>query len=202
MSKIKLYKGSEPSASDSGILQIYAKTDGSLAYKDKSDKEINLDNYPKVDTLNAEVLGTTTTLKADITAFGLLYSVNLAFDYKKSIDDTWTRTTADSVSSLGVKSKELSGLDTATDYDFRPVITDPYNPNFEYIGDVNTVTTDDTYVEQPTLTVEGSPSDVPETPLLEGSTFNVINGSDTHVSTEWRIRRTSDDTVIWTATGS
>ena len=53
-----------------------------------------------------------------------------------------------------------------------------------------------TTVAQPTLTVEGSPSDVPESPTLETSAFAVIGGSDTHLNTDWQVL---DDqlAVVW-----
>ena len=57
------------------------------------------------------------------------------------------------------------------------------------------------YVLTPTLTVEGSPSDVPEDPLLEGSAFSIkSNSSDFHESTEWEVVRTSDNVVVWNET--
>lgn len=62
-----------------------------------------------------------------------------------------------------------------------------------------TFTTANVYVETPTLTVEGSPDDVPETPVLSTSSFSVFNGSDTHVSTDWEIRLTADNSLIWSS---
>jgi len=51
-------------------------------------------------------------------------------------------------------------------------------------------------IAQPTLTVEGSPTSVPETPTLSTSAFSVIGGSDTHLNTDWQIL---DDqlNVVW-----
>ena len=51
-------------------------------------------------------------------------------------------------------------------------------------------------IARPTLTVDGSPDDVGETPLLETSAFSVIGGSDTHLNTDWQVM---DDqlAVIW-----
>ena len=58
-------------------------------------------------------------------------------------------------------------------------------------------TTPDIYIETPTLTIEGEPDDVGETPTLTTSAFSVANGTDTHVSTDWKITRTSDNVVVW-----
>ena len=58
-------------------------------------------------------------------------------------------------------------------------------------------TTPDTYIIAPTLTVPGAPSSVTLTPLLTGSAFDVYNGSDTHVSTDWQVLKASDNSVVW-----
>ena len=52
------------------------------------------------------------------------------------------------------------------------------------------------YVETPTITVTGSPIDVPETPILTLSAFSIFNGSDTHLNTDWQILNSGLD-VIW-----
>ena len=57
-------------------------------------------------------------------------------------------------------------------------------------------TTPDVYIQTPTLTVDGSPSDVGEMPTLTTDAFNVYNGSDTHASTDWQVLA-SDDSVVW-----
>lgn len=56
-------------------------------------------------------------------------------------------------------------------------------------------TTSNVYIETPTITVEDSPSDVPESPLLTGSTFIVFGGSDTHNSTDWQVYEGA--TLVW-----
>src|SRR5690606_14065802 len=58
-------------------------------------------------------------------------------------------------------------------------------------------TTPDIHINTPTITVEGTPNDVPETPVLTGSAFSVFNGSDTHVSTDWAIE--DDGVVVWSS---
>ncbi|TSE33011.1 hypothetical protein LCC91_07675 [Tepidimonas taiwanensis] len=49
----------------------------------------------------------------------------------------------------------------------------------------------------PTVTVTGSPSDVPESPLIGTSAFQTAGAPDTHASTTWRARRVSDGVVVW-----
>ena len=54
-------------------------------------------------------------------------------------------------------------------------------------------------IATPTITVEGSPSSVPEDPLLTGSAFTLTQGSDTHLSTDWEVRRTSDNVLVYSS---
>lgn len=49
----------------------------------------------------------------------------------------------------------------------------------------------------PTMTVQGSPSDVPEDPILTGSAFSTIGVSTTHKSTDWQVVKKSDQSVVW-----
>ena len=58
-------------------------------------------------------------------------------------------------------------------------------------------TTPDIYVVLPTLDVAGAPSSVTLTPLLTGGAFDVYNGSDTHISTDWQVLNASDNSVVW-----
>jgi len=52
-------------------------------------------------------------------------------------------------------------------------------------------------ISAPTVAVQDAPSDVPEAPILIGSAFTVIGGSDTHESTDWQVVKTSDSSVVW-----
>lgn len=54
----------------------------------------------------------------------------------------------------------------------------------------------------PTVTVVGSPSSVLESPLLSTSAFSITGRSDTHYSTDWEVRKSSDDTLIWSSTNN
>ncbi len=64
-------------------------------------------------------------------------------------------------------------------------------------SDVISFVTPNVYVSAPTLTVEGTPSSVGQTPLMTTSAFNVINGSDTHGSTTWRVINANTSAPVW-----
>ena len=68
-------------------------------------------------------------------------------------------------------------------------------------SEVISFTTPNTYITTPTLTVEGSPNNVTLTPLLSGSAFNVYNGVDTLISTDWQVLKASDSSVVWESIG-
>lgn len=64
-------------------------------------------------------------------------------------------------------------------------------------------TTTTQYVQTPVVTVTGAPADVAETPTITGGTFAVVGGgSDSHVSTDWKITKTSDSSVVWSSLGN
>ena len=69
-------------------------------------------------------------------------------------------------------------------------------------SDTISFTTPNIYIQTPTLTVTGTPSDVAETPTLTTSAFSVYNGSDTHASTDWEVRKQSDDSLVWSSPAS
>lgn len=52
-------------------------------------------------------------------------------------------------------------------------------------------------IATPTITVEGAPNEVPEDPTITTSAFNVTQGSDSHLSTDWEIRKTSNNEVVF-----
>ena len=53
------------------------------------------------------------------------------------------------------------------------------------------------YVENPTITVEDTINKVPKDPTISGSTFSVMNGTDTHEATDYQVVRVSDGVVVW-----
>ena len=54
-------------------------------------------------------------------------------------------------------------------------------------------------VNTPTITVQGAPSDVKETPVLTGTAFGGINV--THKSTDWKILKADDNAEVWKSEG-
>lgn len=54
-------------------------------------------------------------------------------------------------------------------------------------------------VNTPTITVQGAPSDVKETPVLTGTAFGGTNV--THKSTDWKILKADDNTEVWKSEG-
>ena len=68
-------------------------------------------------------------------------------------------------------------------------------------SEIISFTTPNTFVETPTITVEGTPNDVPKNPTISGSAFNVYNGVDTLISTDWQVLKASDSSVVWESIG-
>lgn len=62
-----------------------------------------------------------------------------------------------------------------------------------------TVTITAISIATPTINVTGSPSSVPQSPTITTSAFIVNNGTDTHASTDWEVRRSSDNVLVWSS---
>lgn len=58
-------------------------------------------------------------------------------------------------------------------------------------------TTVNIYVENPTITVNGAPSDVKKNPKITLSAFSVFNGTDTLELSDYQVIKVSDGTVKW-----
>ena len=86
-------------------------------------------------------------------------------------------------------------LDIQTEYTFRARF------NGKTYGSSSWVEIDGTtiniYVENPILTVAGTPDSVTLSPTMSGSTFNVINGAANHISTDYRVVKVSDNSVVF-----
>lgn len=64
----------------------------------------------------------------------------------------------------------------------------------------NSFVTGDISISTPTVSVSGAPSDVPESPTISTSAFATIPvGEDTHLSTDWEVRKSSDNTLVWSS---
>jgi hypothetical protein len=65
---------------------------------------------------------------------------------------------------------------------------------------VQTFTTNSLTVSTPTITVEGGPSTVGRSPLLTGSAYvTTPDPSATHLSTNWEVRKTSDNSLVFSS---
>lgn len=64
----------------------------------------------------------------------------------------------------------------------------------------NSFVTGDISISTPSVSVSGAPSDVPESPTISTSAFATIPaGEDTHLSTDWEVRKSSDNTLVWSS---
>ena len=88
----------------------------------------------------------------------------------------------------------IGGLDTTTVY----VRTKQGSGSYLSVwSEVISFTTPNIFVETPIITVEGAPNSVTLTPTLTGSAFSVMNGTDTHESTDYQVVKVSDGVVVW-----
>ena len=66
--------------------------------------------------------------------------------------------------------------------------------------DAQVFTTANISINTPTVSVTGSPSSVTETPTISTSAFATTPaGNDTHLSTNWEVRRTSDNALVYSS---
>lgn len=64
----------------------------------------------------------------------------------------------------------------------------------------NSFVTGDISISTPAVSVSGAPSNVPESPIISTSAFATIPvGEDTHLSTDWEVRKSSDNTLVWSS---
>ena len=120
-------------------------------------------------------------------------------DWEVATDDTFTNIVFSSYDdTTNLTSITMSGLSTVTQYYSRV----RYHGSSLGWSDWSTTvsfTTEDIYIQTPT---NQSPSDgatdIGETPTLNADTFNCVNGSDTHTSSDWQIYSDSSlSTLVW-----
>ena len=64
----------------------------------------------------------------------------------------------------------------------------------------NSFVTGDISISIPTVTVTGSPDAVPESPTITTSAFTTVPaGEDTHLSTDYEVRKSSDNSLAWSS---
>lgn len=105
-------------------------------------------------------------------------------------------TIADSyIGNANLTSWAFSGILPVTTYYVR--VRYGSDNHYSLWSDPVSFTTSDVYIETPTLNVTGVPDSVPQTPTLSASAFVVVNGTDTHSSTNWKVLQ--GGTVIWSS---
>lgn len=62
-------------------------------------------------------------------------------------------------------------------------------------------TTGSVMISAPTVTVEGSPTSVPSSPTISTSAFAIVGDTDTHLSTDWQVLLSADNSVVWESLG-
>lgn len=68
---------------------------------------------------------------------------------------------------------------------------------------VTKITTRSQYISTPTVTVEGAPTTVGESPKLTASSFVVLGGgTDSHATTDWQILNADTQAVVWQSLGN
>ena len=163
-----------------------------------------LDIYVKNPTLTVSGAPNNITLTPTLT--GSAFSVYNSTATHVSTDYRVVKVSDNSVAfeSLGntvnLTSIQATGLEKTTEYKFMI----RYNSNL--YGSSNWVevvgTTLDIYVKNPTLTVQGHPSDIGKNPTLTTSAFTIYNGSDTLLSTDYQILKNSDGSLVWESLGN
>jgi len=137
-----------------------------------------------------------TTVTVEGTSFAPLYSVD-ARDYRqfqvKESTAGWDTTIVDA--QVNADDYEVT-LSTDTQYNVRIRDVDVNGEVSEW-SDVITFTTADTFIDEPTVSVSGSPDNITRQPTISTSAFSVTNGSDTHQSTDWEVVETGTSTVVF-----
>ena len=64
----------------------------------------------------------------------------------------------------------------------------------------NSFTTGNVSIVAPMVTVTGTPTSVPETPTITATAFTTVPvEQDTHFSTDWEVRKASDNSLVWSS---
>jgi len=161
------------------------------------DVEVDLVRAPQISSPSDGAQDTSVSLTIEGTAFAPIYSVDEREYRQVQIIEAGGSFASPIVDEqISTDDYNFAG-DPDTDYQSR--IRDKIvGSAFSAWSDVVSFNTVNIFVDQPTIT---SPSDgatdIPEQPVIESSAFNVVNGSDTHVASQWVITRVSDSTVVF-----
>jgi hypothetical protein len=200
---------------DDGILEVVDITDVTVSAEEinqlvgvTSPIQTQLDNILS-ETIRTPVITSPTEGQTGVllqptiegSAYAPIYSVD-ARDFRQFQIDVASGDFSDPVVDEQVDADNFT-LTTplATDTDFKVRIRDVSVTGAE--SEFSTVVafkTADISVNEPTLTVEGAPNDVPETPELTTSAFDTTpTGEDTHAATDWEVRKTTDNSLVFSS---
>ena len=170
---------------------------GSSAWKEVTAKTLDIYVQDPVLTVagypDSLTLSPALSASAFVIVNGIANHISSDWEIRKVSDNSvaWS-SIGDTVNKTSITA---SGLDVLTQYKIR------VKYNSDLYGSSNwievTGTTLNIYVENPTITVEGTPDEVPKNPTISGSTFSVMNGTDTHEATDYQVVRVSDGVVVW-----
>jgi len=167
----------------------------------------DVDQFVRKPTITSPTEGSTTDAGLSPTIVGSVYAPFFSADarnYREFQVDLATGDFSSPIRTNQVNADSWSVspfLDANTEHKIR--IRDVSNDGVvSEFSDEVTFTTGDAFVAEPTVSVEGSPSNVPENPQINTSSFFVEGGeTDTHQSTDWEVIRTSDSVVVFSSIG-
>jgi len=143
--------------------------------------------------------GTLLTPELEASDYGSLYSVPMASAQWQisEVSDFSTTVVDDTVSGTSTTYTPSSYLDPNTSYFWRVRYADDNGDQSEF-SEATSFQTANIFTDQPTITepADGA-TDIAEQPIIESSAFNTVNGSDTHVASQWVITRVSDGVEVF-----
>lgn len=189
---------------DSGDADKYLRVNSDATGIIFDDISVDFVRTPDLVSPSDEATGVSLSPTLTASEYAPLYSVD-SRDYREfqlivdggdfSTPELSTQTNSDSWS------PDLSSyLDTSFAWRCRDVSLNGYTSDWSA---VYTFTTGTAYVKTPSISVQQDGNFAFRSPVLTGSVFDVFGAQDgTHVSTDWRITRTSDSVVVWSSIGN
>ena len=143
--------------------------------------------------------GTTLTPTLEASDYYSLYGVPMgAAQWQVSTAADFSTTEVDDeVAGTSTSYTPSSNLSTLTTYYWRVRYKDD-NGEYSDWSQATSFETADIFTDQPTIAspADGE-TDIGETPTITSSAFNTVNGSDTHVASQWVITRVSDSVEVF-----
>lgn len=145
--------------------------------------------------------GALPNLTLEATAFAALYSVDTRIHRRFEVALLSDASFSSPVFTAEVNSDSVTvapNLDLNTAYHWRCKDVATTGESAWMLA--NSFVTGDISISTPTVSVSGAPSDVPESPTISTSAFATIPaGEDTHLSTDWEVRKSNDNTLVWSS---